>query len=75
MGNITDSHGAGAAFAAVATNFGARQAQFVAQRIRQCFLWHNINTAGTAIDVQGNEALNGTCLPGLSRREVKPGTG
>ena len=66
MGDVVHQHGAGAAFAAIAAEFGAGEAELVAQRVGQCFLWQHIDRSLATVDVERDETLD--CTTGSRRR-------
>ena len=70
MGHVVDEDGAGAAFGAVAAEFGAGEAEFIAQGVGEGFLLHDVYAALLAIDVEGDEALDRSGGGGLSAHAV-----
>ena len=59
MRHIVDQHGTCAAFGTVAAQFGAGEAQLVAQRPCQGLLLHHIDAPLLTVDVQGDQPLTG----------------
>ena len=57
MRNIVDKDGARSAFSAVASEFGASEAQFVTQRPSQRLLLHDIDAPLLTVDVESNQPL------------------
>src|ERR1019366_989254 len=56
--HIVDQDGTSAAFGTVASQFSAGEAQLVANRPCQGFLFHHIYSPLLAVDVQGDQPLN-----------------
>jgi len=56
--HVIEKHGAGAAFGTVATELGAGEAEFVAQRGGQRLLLHDIDAPLLAVDVQRDQSLH-----------------
>src|SRR5262249_56287403 len=56
--HIVDEDGARAAFRAIASDLGAGEAELVAQRHRQRFLWHDVDAAILAVYVQRDQTLD-----------------
>jgi hypothetical protein len=72
MRDIIDQHGAGAALGAVAAEFGAGEAQFIAQGRGQRFLLHDVHAALLAVNVQRDQTLD-RAWPGSRRLSVHGG--
>src|SRR5215469_158461 len=57
VGNIVDQHGARAAFGSVTTELGAREAELVTQRPCQRLLFHHVDAAVLAVDIDGDQPI------------------
>ncbi len=77
MADVVNQHRAGAALTTIAADFGSRHAELVAQRVGQRLLWQDIDPAGPAIDVKGNQAFDRTpaFVPGAGGANTCMGSG
>ena len=57
--NIIDQNRTGTAFGAVTSEFGSGETQFVAERPRQGFLFHHVNPALLAVNIDRDESVAG----------------